>query len=67
MKGEAKACEPYLKIDKELLCLVLMLKADDGVVRIAHDNHVAGGASLAPPVGPSIIDVVEIDVGQERG
>ena len=35
MKGEAEACEPCLKIGKKLLCLVLMLKADDGVVRVA--------------------------------
>src|SRR3989454_10521634 len=30
-----------LEIVKERLCLVLMLKADDGVVRIADDDHVA--------------------------
>ena len=41
MKGEPEACEPCLEIGKEPLCLVLMLKADDGVVRIAHDNDVA--------------------------
>jgi hypothetical protein len=29
MKGEPEACEPGLKIGKEPLCLVLMLKADD--------------------------------------
>jgi hypothetical protein len=52
MPRSAEACEPCLEIGKELLCLVLMLKADDGVVRIAHDNNIAGGASLAPPVGP---------------
>ena len=32
MKGEPEACEPCLEIGKEPLCLVLMLKADDGVV-----------------------------------
>ena len=52
MKDETEACEPCLEIGKELLRLVLMLKADDGVVRIAHDNHVAVGASLAPPMDP---------------
>jgi len=30
MKGEPEACEPCLEIGKEPLCLVLMLKADDG-------------------------------------
>ena len=43
-----------------------MLEANDGVVRIAHDNNVARGTSLPPLVDPQIEDVVEIDVGQER-
>src|ERR1700752_4734160 len=43
-----------------------MLESDDGVVRIAHDNHVAPGTSLPPLVDPQIVDVVEIDIGQER-
>jgi hypothetical protein len=30
-----------LEIVKERLCLVLMLKADDGVIRIADHGHVA--------------------------
>ena len=51
-QGEPEACEPCLEIGKEPLCLVLMLKADDGVVRIAHDNNVARGASLPPLVDP---------------
>src|SRR6476660_5835832 len=43
-----------------------MLEADDGVICIAHDNNVAPGTSLPPLVDPQIVDVVEIDVGQER-
>jgi len=43
-----------------------MLEADNGVIRIAHDNNVALGTSLPPLVDPQILDVVEIDVGQER-
>jgi hypothetical protein len=43
-----------------------MLEANDRVVRIAHDDHVAGGASLPPPVDPLIIDMMEVDVRQER-
>src|SRR5262245_26461037 len=52
VKGEPEACEPRLEIGKELLCLVLMLKTDDGVVGLAHDNNVASVASLPPLVGP---------------
>src|SRR4029450_6631708 len=46
MKSEPEACEPCFEISKEVLCLMPMLEADDGVVRIAHDNHLASGASL---------------------
>ena len=52
MKGEPEACEPCLKISKELLCLMPMLEADDGVIRMAHDNNVAGGTSLPPLLDP---------------
>src|SRR5262249_10142690 len=43
-----------------------ILEADDGIVRVAHDDHVACGATLPPLVGPLIIDVMEVDVRQER-
>ena len=43
-----------------------MLEAHDSVVRVAHDDHVAGGASLPPLVDPSIIDMMEVNVCQER-
>jgi len=66
MKSEPEACEPCFEISKELLCLMPMLEADDGVVRIAHDDHPAGDASLPPPVDPQIVDVVEVDVRQQR-
>ena len=52
IKGESEACEPCLEIGKELLCLVLMLEANDRVIRIAHDNNAAGSTSLPPLVGP---------------
>ena len=52
MKGEPETCEPSLKIGKELLCVVPMLEADDGVIRIPHDNNVAPGTWLPPLVDP---------------
>jgi len=36
------------------------------IVRVADDNHVTGGASLPPLVDPLIIDMMEVDVRQER-
>ena len=66
MKGEPEACEPHLEVCKELLCFVPVLEADDGVIRIADDNYVAFGGSLSPVLDPEIVDVVKIDVRQQR-
>jgi hypothetical protein len=46
---------------QESLRLMLMLKADNGVIRIADGNHVAGRVS-APAMGPEIEHVVQVDV-----
>ena len=67
MKIQSKTSEPRLEIGKELLRFVPMLETNDRVVRIAHDNHVAGGASLPPLVDPLIINMMKVDVRQERG
>jgi Transposase len=45
MKISVQTSEPRLEVGKELLCFVPVLEANDGVVRVAHDNHVTGGAS----------------------
>jgi hypothetical protein len=34
--------QPFLEVIKERPRLMLMLKADDSVVRVADDDHVAG-------------------------
>src|ERR1700754_1250297 len=41
MQRQFELAHSFLEIVKERLCLVLMLKADDNVVRIADDDHVA--------------------------
>ena len=44
----------------------LVLEADDDVVGIAHDDHVAGGLAPSPALGPQVEDVVQVDVGKQR-
>jgi hypothetical protein len=66
MKIQSKTSEPRLEVGKELLCFLPVLEANNGVVRVAHDNHVTGGASLPPLVDPSIIGMMEVNVRQER-
>ena len=66
VKTQSKTSEPRFEVGKELLCFVPILEANDEVVRVAHDNHVTGGASLPPLVDPLIIDMMEVNVRQER-
>jgi len=66
MKGKPEACEPHLEVCKELLCFVPVLETDDGVIRIADDNYVALSGPLSPALDPEIVDVVKIDVRQQR-
>jgi hypothetical protein len=43
-----------------------VLEADDDVIGLAHDDHIARGFALSPALGPEIEGVVQVDVGQER-
>ena len=44
----------------------LVLKANDDVVGVAHDNHVARGLAPSPAFGPEVEGVAHIDVGKQR-
>src|SRR6516225_8638767 len=43
--------------------VALVLEADDEVVGVAHDDHVARGLAPSPAHGPQIERVVQVDVG----
>jgi hypothetical protein len=66
MKAERKAGQTLPEIVKELLRVAPMLETDDRIVRIAHDDHIAGGVSFPPLPDPEIVDVVQVDVCQQR-
>ena len=42
------------------------LKTHHSVVGIADDDHIAVGVLPSPPVDPQVINVVQIDVCQDR-
>jgi hypothetical protein len=44
----------------------LVLEADDGIIRIAQDDLIAGRLPLSPAVGPEIEGVVQVEVSQKR-
>src|SRR5262245_49853355 len=44
----------------------LVLEANNDVVGISHDDHVARGLPPSPAVGPQVEHVVQVDVGEQR-
>ena len=44
----------------------LALEPHDDIVRIAHNDHVAGGFPLSPAVGPEVEGVVQVDIREQR-
>src|ERR1700739_5093784 len=55
----------FLEFVEERPRLVLVLKADDGVVRIANDDHVTRRLGEAPAMDPKIEHIVQVSVRQD--
>lgn len=49
---QCKLSEPLLQIVEEAFRVCPMLEADDGVVRVAYNNHAAGRVAPAPCLDP---------------
>jgi hypothetical protein len=67
MQAQRKLCQAFLEIIQEALRVLLVLEADDRIIGIPHDDHVAGGVPQSPLLDPEIIDVVQVDVRKEWG
>ena len=66
MQLQPKLREALAQLGQEPLGVRPVLKPHDEVVRIPHDDHVAVGLRLPPPLDPEVEHVVQVDVGQER-
>jgi len=49
----------------EASSVVLVFKANDHIVSVAHDNHVARGLAPSPALSPEIEAVVQVDISQQ--
>ena len=65
MELECKLLEPVTHHAQEPPRVAFVLKADDDIIGIAHDDHVAVGLTPSPLLGPEIKDVVQVDVGEQ--
>src|SRR6202050_949936 len=48
------------------MCVALTLEADDQIVRVTNDDHVALSLPPSPALSPKIEAVMQVDVGKER-
>ncbi len=66
MKRQRELLQPRAHLVEEAPGVTLVLEPDNEVVGIAYEDHVAGGLTPSPALGPEIENIVQIDVGQER-
>src|SRR6266566_3036065 len=66
IKRQRELLQPLAHRIPELPGVHLVLKTNDDVVGIAHDDHVAGSLAPSPAFGPEIEGVVQVDVGEQR-
>ena len=66
MQRQRELLQPFAHRFEEAPGVGLVLEADDDIVGIAHDDHVARSLAPSPAVGPEVEDVVQVDVGQQR-
>ena len=66
MERQRELLQPRAHRVPEAVSVRLVLEADDDVIGIADDDHVARGLAPSPALRPEIEHVVQVDVGQER-
>ena len=66
MQRQRERCQTRAHRLPEASGIGFLLEADDDVIRVAHDDHVARGLAPSPACGPEIEHVVQVDVGKQR-
>ena len=66
MERQCKRLKPRPHRIKEATSIALFLEADNQIIGVAHDDHVAGGLVPSPARGPQVETVVQVDIRQER-
>jgi CheY-like chemotaxis protein len=66
MERQRELLQPRTHRVSEAVSVRLVLEADDDIISIADDDHVACGLAPSPALRPEIEHVVQIDVGEQR-
>ena len=65
MQRQCKLFQPLSHIHEKAVGIGLVLKTDNTIVGIAHDDDVSFGMMTTPSVCPKVEDIVEVNVGQQ--
>ena len=60
VQGQIEKTQPLLEVFKERPRLMFMLEADDGIIRVADDDHVTGRRGAAPAMDPQVIRIMQV-------
>ena len=66
MERQRELLQPLAHRVPETPGVSLVLEANNNIVGISHDDHVARGLPPSPALGPEIEHVVQVDVGKQR-
>jgi hypothetical protein len=66
VERQRELLEPPAHIAPEAPGVSLVLEADDYVISVAHEDHVALGLAPSPALGPEVEHVMQVDVGEQR-
>jgi hypothetical protein len=66
IERQRELLEPLAHIVPEAPGVRLVLEADDNVISIPHEDHVARGLVPSPARGPEVEHVMQVDVGEQR-
>src|SRR5262249_7691038 len=65
MEQQCKRLKPRPHRIEEVTSVVLLLEADNQIVSVSHDDHVASGLAPSPARSPQVEAVMQVDIGQE--
>jgi hypothetical protein len=66
IERQQELLKPLAHIVSEAPGVRLVLEADDNVISIPHEDHVARGLVPSPALGPEVKHVMQVDVGEQR-
>src|SRR3954451_8395052 len=64
MERQRELLKPVAHHVEEPTGVGLVLETDDDIIRVSHNDHVAGGLPLSPAFGPEVERVVKINIGK---